>query len=143
MTRLIQFTAIRSMRSCQVPVAINPERVTFVEPRYSVRGADRIEVVVGSRLHFGPDTCETFNAVLDLVGTPLVMYGSWRSWTTRVMPRFAFLTLAVTSPGALLSITTDLSHAGAQGISGVSTQSEQGRHPAMRAFKNSEPAPIT
>jgi hypothetical protein len=56
------------MQAHHVPVWINPQRITFVEPRYATRGRD--EVVVGTRLHFGTDTCETFNAILDLVEEP-------------------------------------------------------------------------
>jgi hypothetical protein len=54
------------MRSHQVPVWINPERITFVEPRFAIRGRAAEEVVVGTRVHFGIDTPETLNAMLDL-----------------------------------------------------------------------------
>jgi hypothetical protein len=68
MPSLIQFTAHRAHQ--QVPVWVNPERIIFVEPRYSVRGVERKEVIVGTRLHLGTDTSESFNAVLELVEEP-------------------------------------------------------------------------
>jgi hypothetical protein len=66
---VLRFTALRGgMFSYQTPVWLNPERTTFLEPRYSRRGER--DVVVGTRVHFGPDTTETLNAVLELVEEP-------------------------------------------------------------------------
>ena len=67
MSPLVRFTAIRGgMFSHQTPIWLNPEHISFVEPRYSRRGDQ--EVVVGTRVHFGPDTTETFP--LELVEEP-------------------------------------------------------------------------
>jgi len=66
---LVRFTAIRGgMFSHQAPVWINTDQIRFIEPRYTHRLNE--DIIVGTRIHFGPDTAETLNGILELVEEP-------------------------------------------------------------------------